>query len=802
MTFFPLVLLVGLTAQPDLNIDAFSYADATAARRAWSAPKAADLAVVAEGGRNAIQVKLPFAAQPSLDRIAVDRHVKLDLSVPGGFELEVQVDPPLAVAHFSLYFHSGNGWYHASASPTRRGWQTLRISKAAFRPEDTPGGWDQVDTIRIAAWRGQAKDGTLRIRRLANQWHAIALVVPSPQDERRKGEAAAATSTAKHIAPLLEELGLGCDAVDEQAVSQGALGNRKVALLAYNPHLSDATIAALEKFVADGGRVIACYSLPERLARLLGMKRGKYIRPERPGQFAEMRFDVAGIQGMPKSVRQTSWNITTAEPADAKTRVVGRWFDAAGQATGQPVLLVSERGAYFTHILLPDDREGKKQLLAGLIGHLWPEVWRQMATTALDAFGPVGHLDTVAELQAYVAAGKNSAAQQRLLQGLKALQAARTECQAGAYFAALTLARTARNELTEAYLRTMPSAAREGRAVWNHSGLGAYPGDWERSARELSQAGFNMLVPNMLWAGLAHYASDVLPRSANFERYGDQIAQCVAAAHRHGLEVHVWKVNWNLVNAPKAFVEKLRAAGRTMVNSRGKAEDWLCPSHPENFQLERDSMLEVARKYAVDGLHFDYIRYPGGDCCYCDGCRQRFEAHSGRPVSNWPKDCVYGPRGAEYRAWRCQQITRLVEAVSREGKRVRPGLKISAAVFSAYPSCRESVGQDWVAWVRAGYLDFLCPMDYTDSDLSFAGLVENQLRLIERRIPLYPGIGATASSSTLGADRVAGQIYHARRLGANGFTVFNYQESTAAGIIPGLALGPTAKPAAVPHGKK
>ena len=41
-------------------------------------------------------------------------------------------------------------------------------------------------------------------------------------------------------------------------------------------------------------------------------------------------------------------------------------------------------------------------------------------------------------------------------------------------------------------------------------------------------------------------------------------------------------------------------------------------------------MLEVARKYPVDGLHFDYIRYPGRDKCYCDGCRERFEAEIAR----------------------------------------------------------------------------------------------------------------------------------------------------------------------------
>ena len=223
--------------------------------------------------------------------------------------------------------------------------------------------------------------------------------------------------------------------------------------------------------------------------------------------------------------------------------------------------------------------------------------------------------------------------------------------------------------------------AHEGRAFWNHSGTGAYPGDWERTAKALEAGGFNMILPNQLWAGRADYPSKLLPQSETFRKYGDQVAQCVAAAHRHGLQVHVWKVNFNLGNAPREFVEKLRREGRTQVSVGGKATDWLCPSHPENFKLEVDTMLEVARIYAVDGLHFDYIRYPDGEHCYCDGCRKRFEADSGKPVANWPGDCYRGPRRDEYRTWRCRQITRVVEAVSREAKRVRPGIKISAAVF-------------------------------------------------------------------------------------------------------------------------
>ena len=132
--------------------------------------------------------------------------------------------------------------------------------------------------------------------------------------------------------------------------------------------------------------------------------------------------------------------------------------------------------------------------------------------------------------------------------------------------------------------------------MWNHSGTGAFPGDWQRSAKLLHENGFNMILPNMLWGGVAHYASDVLPRSATFRQYGDQIEQCCAAAKKHGLEVHVWKVNFNLGAAPKDFVETLHRDGRTQMTAKGEPMDWLCPSHPKNQALEKESLLEVARK--------------------------------------------------------------------------------------------------------------------------------------------------------------------------------------------------------------
>ena len=60
-------------------------------------------------------------------------------------------------------------------------------------------------------------------------------------------------------------------------------------------------------------------------------------------------------------------------------------------------------------------------------------------------------------------------------------------------------------------------------------------------------------------------------------------------------------------------------------------------------------------------------------------------------------------------------------------------------------------------------------MNYTQSDLQFASLLSNQLELVDGRIPIYPGIGAWR----LSRDPAVGQIHHARKLGADGFTIFN-----------------------------
>jgi hypothetical protein len=75
--------------------------------------------------------------------------------------------------------------------------------------------------------------------------------------------------------------------------------------------------------------------------------------------------------------------------------------------------------------------------------------------------------------------------------------------------------------------------------------------------------------------------------------------------------------------------------------------------------------------------------------------------------------------------------------------------------------------------------------------------VTSQLKLVGGRIPLYPGIGAWR----LSPDRTVGQIYHARRLGAAGFTIFNLTEGSIQSHVPAIGLGAGSQKAVPPHRK-
>ncbi len=266
--------------------------------------------VVQDDGRAAVQFEIPFASRPSIPRVSLDRKLALDLAAVGEFAVDMKPEDQTAAGHDSLYFLSADGWSSGPVEIFKKGWQTLHFPR---RPpshvEGQPVGWlpdRRRAHLRVA---GQSKDSRVSVSRLVASWHDVALVIPAA-GQAKDGEFRAALQSAETVSHFMAELGLGSDAVEDTALVHGALKNRRVAILAYNPRMNEEAVQTLEEFVEQGGKLLVCYNLSPRLAKTLGFGKMKYVRPEQPGRLAEIRFSATDIPGLPKSVQQASWNIT------------------------------------------------------------------------------------------------------------------------------------------------------------------------------------------------------------------------------------------------------------------------------------------------------------------------------------------------------------------------------------------------------------------------------------------------------------------------------------------------------------
>ena len=160
---------------------------------------------------------------------------------------------------------------------------------------------------------------------------------------------------------------------------------------------------------------------------------------------------------------------------------------------------------------------------------------------------------------------------------------------------------------------------------------------------------------------------------------------------------------------------------------------------------------------------------------------------TGRKVANWPEDLPDGPLADEWTEFRCRRISAIVERISTRIRQQAPGVKISAAVFRDWPDCRAAVGQDWVRWCKEGWLDFVCPMNYTLDDELFARRAAIHRDALPDGFPVVQGIGIASGHGTMtDPAQAAVQISLARKAGAVGFVGFAYQPRRTAGLFQPL----------------
>lgn len=389
----------------------------------------------------------------------------------------------------------------------------------------------------------------------------------------------------------------------------------------------------------------------------------------------------------------------------------------------------------------------------------------------------VGPFATVAELR--TATAGNAEASALVKQGESALAKGNLD--------------DAHARFVDAYVRAQSPKAGEFRGMWCHDGT-AYGMGWKRVVADLKANGFTAIFPNLLWSGVAYYPGKVVPAAPAVAERGDQLRELLDAAHANGIEVHLWKVCWQMGGAadPKTAVP-FRFAGRMQVAADGRPGDWLCPSNEQNRKYELDAIREVVAKYPIDGFHLDYIRYHGDEFCFCKSCKANFEEGVNKKFTDWPAPVVEGGKYVQqYRDWRRGVITSFVREVKRMMKDVRPKAKLSAAVFAEPDGSRESVLQDWTRWAKDGLLDFVCPMNYTEDLYQFKGRLRAELDAVNGKIPVYPGLYVTyGQGRDQQPDMAVAQIAAAREMGAGGFVLFELEDHIAKNLLPMLRTGVT-----------
>lgn len=628
---------------------------------------------------------------------------------------------------------------------------------------------------------------------LALRAAAVAVVYAEqsvPESERRYAKA-----LAGHVQRWYAEAG-----VEAALVADGELSAQRDLRLAvlvdcYAP--PESVLAAVRAQLKRGARFAVCYSASEPLANLFGLTLGSYVRSDR-GDWSRMALGEGRPKGAPIEILQTSTNLFTVRAKDTGVRPMAWWCNRAGKQTEVAWWRTRSNSFWMTHILTGDgDERGKQLLLLAMAAEASPGIWRTAAKHLYAQTLPElnGLADRLREpTPKYLHGREEVAARQRQLAAIrqmidrqrKAVEARLNEDSAGAYQAAADL----RDLVHRAYGLTQWSRAGEVCGVWDHSGQGLYPGDWPKTAKVLASHGVTDVYVNVAGGGFALYPSKVLPQRGS----EDALAQAVAACRKEGLRVHAWILCFSLERAANAAVRKQAAdRGWLLQDAAGRDQQWLDPTNPDVRKRLLATVRELASGYALDGIHLDFVRFPSLPQSLGPRLRARYEAERGK-ADNWPT-CITqanGKKRDDFLRWRAGKVTDAVQEVRAWLRLNRPRLELSAAVYGKYPACVDSVGQDWLSWLRTGLLDAALPMNYTEDPARLADWLGTQTADPRLAAKIISGIGVTAAESRLGPLQVLDQIQAARRAKCRGFALFDLDETLKSTVLPVLSAGITA----------
>lgn len=337
-------------------------------------------------------------------------------------------------------------------------------------------------------------------------------------------------------------------------------------------------------------------------------------------------------------------------------------------------------------------------------------------------------------------------------------------------------------------------------ALWVVADTLSSPQSIHTMVEDAVEGGFDTLFVQVRARGDATYFSSFEPRAEMLDRAGsdyDPLAQVIYEAHAKGIKVHAWMntfVLWGRSTRPTSpehiFNRHPEWIARDKNNEYAKVATktlegaYLQASNPDVQEHLYNVFTEVAQKYDVDGIHFDYCRYANSEYDYSTATLKRFrnsmrEKLSMDEVAQVDRDervkrtAWAATFPSEWDAWRRAQVTNLVARISESVKRTR-NIVVSAAVYPNASDAAKYKGQDWQKWLDSGTLDMVALMAYS-GDAERIGRETAQAVSIANGKTVLTGLPAYSRS----VPDMRGLIRSALQSGANGIAFFAYNRLNA-----------------------
>jgi len=267
------------------------------------------------------------------------------------------------------------------------------------------------------------------------------------------------------------------------------------------------------------------------------------------------------------------------------------------------------------------------------------------------------------------------------------------------------------------------AAAPQYRALWVdafHPGIKS-AAQIEKLLTDAKRANVNTLIVQVRKRGDAYFNRSIEPRATDIQGPidFDPLAYLLRLAHSSTprIEVHAW-VNVYFAGQ-SSLVYSLHGSAWGNKANDGVGSAFLDPGVPEVAIYTHRVFMDLVRNYDVDGLHLDYVRYPGATWGYNNSAVELYKLQTG--ATRTP-----GPSDPTWQTWRRTRVTNFVRDLKHDLELEKPNVKLSAAMICygggpfdwggwVYTSAYSGVLQDWRTWLTKGYLAFGVPMNY-DSD--------------------------------------------------------------------------------------